>query len=489
MIDVMTAMGGTATVEVRGAAPPVAGPHRFATGPVTAIAALVALGHLVAATLTSGYWLDEAYMLAIGRSHLAWGSADQPPLVPALAWFADTVAPGSLLALRLPVIAATTAAVVVAALIARELGGDRRAQVLTAAAQATGLFAALSGHWLTPYALEPLEWLVGFWLLVRWIRVRDDRLLLALGLVLGIALLTKVQVAALCVALLVAVAVLGPRALLGRPLLWAGGALALVIAAPTLVWQARHGWPQLGMTPVVAREVELIYGGRPALAWELIGFGGLLGTGLALAGLWWLVRDPAWRAYRFLGAAYVVLYGVFLVTEARPYYLLGYVGVLAAVGAVGFQLRGRRRAWPAWVAGSVSAVLAVAVLAVSPTLAPTTPGRDAAAVAGTFRTVPDPARTALVAQDYVTAASLDAYSADVGLPPAHSTNRGYGYFAPPPEADTDVLYVGADPRELVPYFRDVRPLSGSGDDRTWLLTGRTRPWAGFWPGLRHLGIV
>lgn len=73
-------------LEVRTTAPPATGPHRFGAGPVTAIAALVALGHVVAATLTGGYWLDEAYMLAIGRSHLAWGSADQPPLAPALAW-------------------------------------------------------------------------------------------------------------------------------------------------------------------------------------------------------------------------------------------------------------------------------------------------------------------------------------------------------------------------------------------------------------------
>ena len=489
MIDVMTAMGGTATVEVRGAAPPVAGPHRFATGPVTAIAALVALGHLVAATLTSGYWLDEAYMLAIGRSHLAWGSADQPPLVPALAWLADTVAPGSLLALRLPVIAATTAAVVVAALIARELGGDRRAQVLTAAAQATGLFAALSGHWLTPYALEPLEWLVGFWLLVRWIRVRDDRLLLALGLVLGIALLTKVQVAALCVALLVAVAVLGPRALLGRPLLWAGGALALVIAAPTLVWQARHGWPQLGMTPVVAREVELIYGGRPALAWELIGFGGLLGTGLALAGLWWLVRDPAWRDHRFLGAAFVALYGVFLVTEARPYYLLGYVGVLAAVGAVGFQLRGRRRAWPAWVAGSVSAVLAVAVLAVSPSLGPTTPGRDAAAVAAR---VPDRPRPG------------SHRPRRAGLRHRGLARRLLGRRRTAARAQHEPglrllrAAAGGRHRRAVRRRRPARaravlprrPAAVRVGGRSHVAAHRAdAAWAGFWPGLRHLGIV
>jgi hypothetical protein len=64
--------------------------------------------------------VDEMYMLAIGRYHLDWGAADQPPLTPALAAFADAVAPGSLIALRLPGVLATAGAVVVAALIARE---------------------------------------------------------------------------------------------------------------------------------------------------------------------------------------------------------------------------------------------------------------------------------------------------------------------------------------------------------------------------------
>src|SRR5690349_17088933 len=159
----------------------------FAAAVVLPIAALTAVTHCVVGAFGGGYWFDEVYMLAIGRHHLDWGSADQPPLAPALAWLMDAVAPGSLLALRLPAVLATAAAVVVAALIARDLGCDRRAQGFTAAAQATGVFTALFGHWLAPYSLEPVQWLLVCGLLVRWVRVRDDRLLLALGVVVGVA--------------------------------------------------------------------------------------------------------------------------------------------------------------------------------------------------------------------------------------------------------------------------------------------------------------
>jgi hypothetical protein len=98
----------------------------FAAGAVLPIAAVTAVLHCIASAFGDGYWFDEVYMLAIGRYHLDWGSADQPPLAPALAALMDTVAPGSLIALRVPVVLATAGGVVVAGLIACELGCDRR---------------------------------------------------------------------------------------------------------------------------------------------------------------------------------------------------------------------------------------------------------------------------------------------------------------------------------------------------------------------------
>lgn len=72
-----------------------------------------------------GYFDDELYFLAAGR-HLAWGYADQSPLVPLLARAMDSLIPGSLVAERLPVTILTAAGVMLTALIARELGGQRQ---------------------------------------------------------------------------------------------------------------------------------------------------------------------------------------------------------------------------------------------------------------------------------------------------------------------------------------------------------------------------
>jgi 4-amino-4-deoxy-L-arabinose transferase-like glycosyltransferase len=475
--------------------PPGPAPHRFARWPVGVVAGLVAAAHLAVAWLP-GWWFDEALMLAIGRHHLDWGSVDQPPLTPLIAALADLLAPGDVLVLRLPAVAATAASVVLAALIARELGGDARAQTLTAIGQATGIWTAVTGHWLTPYTLEPVTWLAVGWLLVRWWRVRDDRLLLALGVVVGVAAQTKFQVLLLAAVLVLSVAVLGPPELLRRPRLWAGAGIATVVAAPTLAWQALHGWPQLRMGPIVASEAAALYGGRGGVMTGMLVSAGVVGLPLVLHGLVHLVREPALRDLRYLALATVLLYGVFSITVGRPYYLVGLYGLLGAVGAVGLQRRreaGHRRGrWVAWPASVLAVAAAAAMVALSvPMAAPTVADRITAATTRAYAELPPGQRehTAVMAESYIYAAFLDVDPAEGTLPPVVSSNRSYGWF-PPPSDDVDtVLYVGADADELRPWFADVRPVGDVGTEaRLWLATGRQVSWADFWPSLRHLDV-
>src|SRR5215831_8043276 len=75
-----------------------------------------------------GYHRDELYFLACAR-HMAWGFVDQPPITPAIAWLSQTVAPDSLVALRVIPALIYGALVVLAALTARELGANRNGQL------------------------------------------------------------------------------------------------------------------------------------------------------------------------------------------------------------------------------------------------------------------------------------------------------------------------------------------------------------------------
>ncbi|MFI7004438.1 glycosyltransferase family 39 protein [Nocardia sp. NPDC050175] len=467
----------------------------FAGRAVLVIAAVVALAHFVG-SFGGGYWFDEAYMLAIGRNHLDWGSADQPPLAPALAAALDWLDPGSVVLIRVPAVLATAAAVVVAALIARELGGDRRAQTLTAAAQATALWVTMTGHWLTPYTLEPVQWLLLVWLLVRWVRVRDDRLLLALGVVAGIAAETKFQVLLLCAVLLAAIAIFGPRELLRRPMLWLGAGVGLLIALPTLLWQAANGWPQLRMGAVVAGEADALSGGRAGVAFSLIVMAGIAGTVLSLYGLWRLLRADELRAYRFLGVTAVVLYVFFVVTVGRPYYLGGLYGALCAAGALGFQQRrlaGGRRGWVVWPAYVLSIAAAAGMLAVAAVSTKTdVPQAIVQRTVTAYQALPaqDRDSTIVMGQSYIIAAYLDVYARPGELPTAYSTNRSYGYFPPPPDSARNVLYIGTAPDELRDHFASCRKLIDDDEDQAvWLCSDRQASWQDLWPQLRHLDMT
>ena len=90
---------------------------------------------------------------------MAWGYPDQPPLAPALARLVGSVAPDSLVALRLPSALMAAGVVLLNGMIARELGGRRAEQLLAAACMAV---AGVAVCWVGARILrggDPRWWL------------------------------------------------------------------------------------------------------------------------------------------------------------------------------------------------------------------------------------------------------------------------------------------------------------------------------------------
>src|SRR5437868_10489856 len=80
-----------------------------------------------------GYFRDEFDYLACG-DHLAWGYVDQPPVVPFLIKISRLLLGDSLRSIRMVPALASSAAVILTAMITREIGGRRFAIVLSALA-------------------------------------------------------------------------------------------------------------------------------------------------------------------------------------------------------------------------------------------------------------------------------------------------------------------------------------------------------------------
>lgn len=95
-----------------------------------------------------GYHCDELYFLEAGR-HLAWGYPDQPPSVPLVARLMSDLAPGSVTVLRLPSAMVAAAIVPLTAVLTRQLGGERGAQLLAAGSIAVSVILVGAGHTLS----------------------------------------------------------------------------------------------------------------------------------------------------------------------------------------------------------------------------------------------------------------------------------------------------------------------------------------------------
>lgn len=493
----------------------------FATAPVLGVGAVSALVLLFSAT-RYGYFGDELYFLAAGR-RLSFGYADQGPVLPFLAWLMDGLAPGSLVALRLPAIVLAVLAVVVSAQIAREFGGGRGAQVLTAVAYATSPFLLLQAKNLSTNALDTALWVLITWLVVRWVRTRRDGLLPAAAAVTAIDMQVKWLIPFFWLALAVGVLAVGPRELLRRPLLWVGGVITVLVSVPALVWQAEHGWPQLALTAAV-REEQQYTGGMVGFVPLAVLIAGALGAVLLCYGVWALLRHPGLRPYRFLGVTTVLLVVIFMVTGGRMYYVAGMYAAMFAAGAVAATELVRRASSPLrrrllLVSGAVLTAVSVLVVLDSTPWRPAAdipaPESEAAAamqiglygefgwpelaagVVAAYESLPSREReqSAVITGSYWQAGALDQLAGD-RLPPVHSPARGFGYFGAPPETATTMVCVGGDPERLRAQFAVLEPLGrvdtrlgfldNTKDVMVWKCAEPRVAWSQVWPEWMHM---
>nr|WP_042181116.1 glycosyltransferase family 39 protein [Kibdelosporangium sp. MJ126-NF4]CEL14819.1 Dolichyl-phosphate-mannose-protein mannosyltransferase family [Kibdelosporangium sp. MJ126-NF4]CTQ96550.1 Dolichyl-phosphate-mannose-protein mannosyltransferase family [Kibdelosporangium sp. MJ126-NF4] len=481
----------------------------FARLPVLAIAGAVGVV-LLAVSGRFGYFGDELYFLASGRYHWAWGYADNPWLLPGLAKLLDMAFPGSVVAFRVLAMLLTVGGVILAALIAREFGGARKAQVLTAGAYALSFQLLASGHVLATSTVDPFCWVLVSWLVVRWVRTRSDVLLLIAGMVTAIAMQGKFLLVFFWLALAAGALIAGPRRLLGRPALWAGGVITFGVCVPTLIWQRDNDWPYLLMHQVVAEQNARLLGGPPAMIPLAVLTAGLfVGVFLVCHGLYVLLRAPHLRPYRLFGWTALLVTAIFLVTASRYYYVAGLYAVLFAASAVMIERRRPARWWrwvPTWPVYALSVpVMIYLALPVRPATGFTGIAivdhvaggsygwphlADTAAAA--YRELPsdERAHTAVMGDTYWQASALDVYGRERGLPGAYGPERGYWYTGRPPDHTTHVLYVGGEETWLRQFFGDVRRVStvrldiqadiANQNVPIWLCDRPSDPWPQLW---------
>lgn len=448
-----------------------------------------------------GFFRDELYYMACGE-HLAWGYVDQPPLIALFAWLTRHLLGNSLVAIRIGCVLVGATVVYFTGALARELGGGRFAQSLGAICIlfAPGYLAFDS--FFSMNAFEPLFWLLCAWLAVRIVNGASPKLWLAFGALSGVGLENKHSMLVFGFGIVLGLLISGEWRIFRSKWIWIGGAIALALFFPNLLWESRHGWPQVE----VVRNAQLyknISISPLRFVAEQIAFLGPFALPVWLGGLSWLFAARVAKRFRFLGWAYLSVMAVFIFGDGKSYYPLPFYSILMAAGGVLFEQlfaqHGRswlRIAYPALliVAGLVTIPFAVPMLPVDmflryaqrlPYSKAVTAERDAVdadlpqlyadmfgwentavTVARVYRSLPveERAGCAILGGNYGETGAIDYYGPALGLPKAIGGHNSYYYWGPRNYSGACVIIFGEQSGDFIKLFGDVQ-LAATAENR------------------------
>ena len=497
-----------------------------AAAPLSAAAIGLAVAKLVLhLVFINGYGIfrDELYYVATSK-HLSWCFVDFPPLAPALLRIVRMLFGDSLFAIRLLPAMAGAATVLLAALIARELGGGRFAQALAALAVFASSFYLVVDHIFNTNAFEPLFWMAGAWIAVRFVNTRDRRLWLWFGVVAGLGLMNKHSMLFFGLALAIALLLTRERSVFLDRRIWLGGAIAALIYAPALVWQALHGWPQLALLHNVEQGKNYMMGPAEFFVSQIL-LQNPATAPLWLGGLWFLFTR-AGKPYRVLAWTYLGVFVMLVALHGKAYYLAAAYPMLFAAGAVGFE----RLA--AWTRPVYAALLACAGIVFAPLMLPVLPvetyiryanflgirevkmenhkqGRlpqlyadmfgwreMAAEVARVVHTLPpeDQSRAVVFARNYGEAGALQYYGPQYGMPPVICPHVHYWIWGPGDHEPEVLIVIGGNPADAHKVYAQVELMGRIANQYAmpyenqpiWVCRKRYASLLAHWPALRVL---
>lgn len=488
---------------------------------------LLALALLIAHILINGQYgfhRDELDTLDNAR-YLDWGYVNYPPVTPFIARVAITLFGSTLFGARLFSSLAHALAVVLTGLMARELGGNRWAQVTAAIAVAIAPFVLLGGTFLTYSTFDYLSWVLIAYQMIRLLKSNDPRWWLGIGAVIGVGMMTKYAIAFLVAGIVVGVILTRVRRHLASPWLWSGVALSILIFLPNLIWQIQHNFISLDfLSSIHARDVRQ---GRTEgfLIEQLIFAANLATIPVWLAGLYYYFFAGAGRNYRLVSWMILVPFALLVITQGRSYYFAPAYPMLFAGGAVIIEqwlsrlstMRVRIVQGIMWCAFAGSGVL-FALIAM-PIVPINSPLWDMVSdingelkemigweeltqtVAEIYAQIPaaEKPRTGILTGNYGEAGAINLYGGAYGLPKAISAVNTYwlrGYGNPPPET---VIVLGEDLASASYYFETCK-VSGYVNNKYNVLNEETRdhpvilvcrglklPWSEFWTRIREFG--
>lgn len=296
---------------------------------------LLAAAKLVLHLLTNhqyGFHRDELATLNDARN-LAWGFIAYPPLAPFIGRIELELFGASLVGFRFFSALAQSAVMVVAGLMAKELGGGRRAQVFAALGAGIGALTIIQGA-LFQYVAFDFLWVVLLaYFALRLLKSDDPRWWLGMGAVIGFGMMTRYTMGAHVVSLGLATLLTPARKYLKSPWLWAGAALSLLIFLPNLIWQIQHDFISLEFQKAI-HERDVRIGRADGYLVDQLLMANPFMLPVWISGLLFCFRESK---YRMLGWMSVLPVTLFFLMQGRGYYPAPVYVMLIAAGMTTFD--------------------------------------------------------------------------------------------------------------------------------------------------------
>jgi hypothetical protein len=475
-----------------------------------------------------GYFIDELYYVACS-DHLDWGYVDQPPMIALFTKVARSLLGDSLQAIRLFSAVAGAAKVLLTAMIARELGGNRFAQILAALAVLVAPGFLAIDNLLSMNSFEALIWTACAYVLIRIVKTGNPRLWIWFGLLAGIGLENKHSMLIWGAAITAGLLLTPQRRWFRTWWLWIAGLVAFLIFLPNLVWNYQHHFPFLELQANIrrsSRNVEL--GPLAFFSQEILSMHPMT-LPIWLAGLWFYLFSKMGKPFRVLGLAWLFTAGVVLALDPRVYYLYPAYPILFAAGGVTWE------SWLArpqlnWIKFGYSILMVLSGVLLAPFAIPVLPVETyiryskalhfqqpaienwklgplpqiyadqfgweemVATVAHVYNNLsPDiRGKTAIFAQNYGQAGAIDLFGPKFGLPKAISGHQNYFLWGPRDFTGESVIVLQGRQDRLEDRFASVTRVANvyhpysmpSEHFDVFYCRGLKRPLKEMWPELK-----
>ncbi len=436
-----------------------------------------------------GYFRDELYYIACSN-HLAFGYVDQPPLSIFILKLNRLVLGDSIHALRFLPALAGAVVVVLAAWMARRLGGGRFAQGLAA-------FSVVAAHALLGagkiYSMNPFDvvfWALAICVLLEILDGEKPRLWLLFGLIVGLGLENKYSMGFMVMGVVAGLLLTRQRKHLASWWFWAGAAVAALVFLPHVIWEIATGFPSLEFMRNASQMKNVHLGPWNFLMGQIRDVN-MFNAPLWMAGIYFLFRHKD-GAFRPVAWMYPVVFCIMVATGAKVYYLSPIYPVLLAGGSVLFEQLVQRRPlrWlkPVFVTllllvGLVALPLVLPVLPVEELIAyeqrsgqqPRAEEQsrvaelpqyyadqfgwrefvDSIAVAYAKLTAEEQAKCFIFVRNYGEAGAIDFFGAQYWLPPARCAHNNYWLWGPG-ERTGDVAIILGNSRTLEDNLADLK---------------------------------